>query len=306
MLPRAMNLRKLVPLAFPLLAPALALYACGGENSNLPPGPPAPEPAPTVSASAAPTDSAAASASASASAAPAPPPPVLASASAAADPPPPLPTVKIVSPAKDQVIPSAKAADAEVKLDIKNWKIAQGDAHVHLILDANPYKPIYDPTTVVKLSELANGQAIADGQHILVAFPSRATHESVKTPGALAIVPFWVGKKGTDKPQDTTKPMLIYSRPKGDYKGDMASRVLVDFQLANDKLAPDKDKVHVTVTGPGIDTALTADATQFGPPFTLTNLQPGSYTVKLDLVGPDGKNLPGSWNSTSRTFTVSQ
>ena len=304
MLPRAMNLRKLVPLAFPLLPPAVAFLACGGENSNMPPGPPAPEAPPTV-ASTTPTESTTASASASA---PTPPPtPVaLTLGSAAPDPPPPLPTVKILSPAKDQVIPSAKAADTEVKLDIKNWKIAQGDSHVHLILDAKPYKPIYDPKTVVKLSELTNGDAIADGQHILVAFPSRATHESVKTAGAISIVPFWVGKKGTDKPQDVTKPMLIYSRPKGDYKGDMASKVLVDFQLANDTLAPDKDKVHITVTGQGIDTPLTADATSFGPPFTLTNLQSGSYTVKLELLGPDGKPVAGSWNSTSRTFTVSQ
>jgi hypothetical protein len=304
MLPRAMMLRKLVPLALPLLAPIAGFLACGGENSNLPAGPPAPEAPPTVASAAAPTDTGAPSASASA--APAPMPVALTLGSAAPNPPPPLPTVKILSPTKDQVIASAKAPDSEVKLDVANWKTAMGDAHVHLILDARPYKPIYDTKAPVKLSELTNGDALADGAHVLVAFPSRATHESVKTPGALTMVQFWVGKKGTDKPQDITKPMLIYSRPKGDYKGDLASRVLVDFQLANDTLAPDKDKVHVTVTGTGIDSSVTADATSFGPPFYLTNLQTGSYTVKLELMGPDGNVLPGSWNSTSRTFTVSQ
>ena len=55
--------------------------------------------------------------------------------------------------------------------------------------------------------------------------------------------------------------MLVYSRPKGEYKGDMANHVLVDFQLVNDKLAADKDHVHIAVTGPGIDGEKAADAT---------------------------------------------
>ncbi len=155
----------------------------------------------------------------------------------------------------------------------------------------------------MKLSELIGTDKLADGQHVLVAFPGRANHESVKTPGAMAVVQFWVGKKA-DAAQDLKKPMLVYSRPKGDYKGDMANHVLVDFQLLNDKLAQGGDHVHITVTGPGAD-GLTADATQFGPPYFLDNLQDGSYTVKLDLLGADGKPVPGSWNSVSRTINVS-
>jgi hypothetical protein len=284
------------------LAGALA-FACGGGNENLPPPPPPPAPPPAASTPAA-APSASASASAEAAPTPAPAPPVqLVQGTPSPDPPPPLPTVKINAPTKEIVIPSAKAADTEVKLDVKNWKTAQGDAHVHLILDDKPYKPIYDPKAPVKLSELTGGDAIADGQHILVAFPSRANHESVKTPGALAITEFWVGKKG-DRTQDPNKPMLIYSRPKGEYKGDMANHVLIDFQLANDKLAPGKDHVHITVTGPGIEGEKAADATQFGPPFYLDNLQDGSYSVKLELLGADNKVLPGAWNSVTRQFSV--
>jgi len=211
--------------------------------------------------------------------------------------------VKITSPTKDQVIAAAKVSDFEIKLDVKNWKTEKGDAHVHLILDGQPYKPIYDTKAPTKLSELAGDATLAEGQHILVAFPSRANHESVKMPGALAITEFWIGKKG-EKGQDVTKPMVIYSRPKGEYKGDMANHVLVDFQLANDKLAPGKDHVHVTVTGPGIDGDKSADATAFGPPFYLDNLQDGSYSVKVELLGADGKVLPGTWNSTTRSISI--
>ncbi|MGO9833683.1 MAG: hypothetical protein ACLP1X_05660 [Polyangiaceae bacterium] len=295
-----MNLRTLLLVTFPVL-PATFAFACGGANDNLPPPPPPPPP-PAGEAPAAMTD--ASTAPASSAATPPPAPPItLSQGSASPDPPTPTPTVKIVAPAKEQIIPSVKAADFEVKLDVKNWKTEKGDSHVHLILDAKPYKPIYDTKAPVKLSELTGGDPLADGQHVLVAFPSRANHESVKTPGAIAMIEFWVGKKG-DMAQDLTKPMVIYSRPKGEYKGDMANHVLVDFQLANDKLAEGKDHVHIAVTGPGIDGEKSADAASFGAPFYLENLQDGSYSVKFELLGADGKVLPGTWNSTTRSITI--
>jgi hypothetical protein len=301
MLAPPMKARNLFLLAVPVLPAALVAIACGGSNENLPP-PPAPPPPLASATSEAPDSSPPPPASASAAPPPAPPP-TLAQGEASPDPAPPLPTVKILAPAREQVIPTAKAADFVVKLDVKNWKTATGSSHVHLILDDKPYKPIFDTKAPVKLSDLPGGDALAEGQHILVAFPSRANHESVKTAGALAITEFWVGKKDV-KSQEVSKALLVYSRPKGEYKGDMANHVVVDFQLANDKLSAGGDHVHIAVTGPGIDGEKTADATQFGPPFYLDNLQDGSYTVKLDLLGADGKNLPGSWSSATRTITI--
>jgi hypothetical protein len=294
--------RRGLLLAIPLLALRGAL-ACGGGNENLPPPPPPPAPMPAASSA----PPAASSPPAGSAEAPPPAPPVqLSQGSASPDPAAPTPTVKITAPSKDQAVPAAKAGDFEVKLDVKNWKTAQGDAHVHLILDGKPYKPIFDPKAPVKLADLTGGEPLAEGQHVLVAFPSRANHESVKTAGALAITDFWVGKKGSkaDATQDVTRPMVIYSRPKGEYKGEMASHVLVDFQLLNAKLEKDKDHVHVAVKGPGIETELDADATSFGSPFYLDNLRDGAYEVKLELLGADGKTLPGPWNSTTRKITI--
>ena len=212
--------------------------------------------------------------------------------------------MKFATPSKGQVVPADKAADFAVKLDVKNWQTATGSSHVHLILDNKPYKAVYDPKVPVKLSELtAAGDVLAEGQHVLVAFPSRPNHESVKTKGALAIIDFYVGKKGTAT-VDLAKPMLIYSRPKGEYKGEMANHVLVDFQLANDTLVDGKDHVHIAVSGPGIDKELTAHDDKFGTPYYLDNLQNGSYTVKLELVGADNNALPGVWNSTTRTIKI--
>jgi hypothetical protein len=301
MLAPEMKASNLFLLALPILPAALA-FACGGSNENLPPPPPPPPPLVSATAS-----SPVASAAPSASATTPPPPPAapvtLSQGTASPDPAAPLPTVKIVAPAKEQVLPVATAGDLVVKLDVKNWQTATGSSHVHLILDGKPYKPIYDPKLPVKLSELPGGDALTEGQHILVAFPSRPNHESVKTAGAVAINEFWVSKKGA-KNQDIGKAMLIYSRPKGEYKGDMANHVIVDFQLANDKLAAGGDHVHISVTGPGIEGEKAADVTQFGAPYYLDNLTDGSYTVKLDLLAADGKAVPGSWNSTTRTITI--
>lgn len=281
---------------------AASIYACGGGNDNLPPPPPPPPP--PASASAAPV---ATTPPATTAPTKAPAPPVtLTPGAASPDPTAPTPTVKLTAPTRDQVIPGDKANDFAVKLDVKNWQTAKGSNHVHLILDNKPYKAIYDTKEAVKLNELAGGEALAEGMHVLVAFPSRANHESVKTKDALTVVPFWVGKKDATAAKNdfTKKPMLIYSRPKGDYNGDMANHVLVDFQIANVTLAEGKEHVHVTVTGPGIEKPVEGNVEKFGTPLYLDNLQNGSYQLKVELVDATGKMLEGPWNSTTRTIKV--
>jgi len=281
-----------------VLAPALFL-ACGGESDNLPPPPPPPPPAPSAAVATPPPSSAQEAAPEK----PPAPPVSLTAGAASPDPSTPLPTAKVAAPTKGQVIPSDKANDFEVKLDVKNWQTATGSAHVHLILDHKPYKAIYDPKAPVKLSELTNGEPLAEGQHVLATFPSRANHESVKTKGALNVTEFYVGKKGAAE-VDLKKPFLIYSRPKGEYKGDMANHVLIDFQLLNDVLGDDKDHVNIAVSGPGIEGNLTAKVTKFGTPYYLDNLQNGSYTVKLDLVDKTDKPVAGAWNSVTREIKI--
>ncbi len=297
---RNARVRLAASLGFAALMGA-TLVACGGGSENLPPPPPPPPPPP---ASAAPVATTPAPAPAPTHA---PAPPIsIAPGAASPDPTGPLPTVKVVAPAKDQVLDAAKAGDFEVKLDVKNWQTAKGLSHVHLILDNKPYKPIYDTKGPVKLSELAAGEAIAEGMHVLVAFPSRANHESVKTKGALAVVPFWVGKKdaAAAKNDATKKPMLIYSRPKGDYNGEMANHVLVDFQVANVTLAEGKEHVHVTVSGPGIDKPVEGRVEKFGTPLYIENLQHGAYTLHVELRDAAGKPIEGPWNATTRTIKV--
>jgi hypothetical protein len=237
--------------------------------------------------------------------APKPLPAITLSLGSASPDPSPLPTVAFQAPRKDEVVAVAKAADYAIKLDVKNWLTATGSAHVHLILDNKPYKPIYDTKAPIKLSELTGGEALSEGQHVLVAFPSRANHESVKTKGAFAVVEFYVGKKASDT-VDLKKPMLVFSRPKGEYKGDNANHVLVDYYVNNVTLGEGKEHVAVSVTGVGIDKPLLANGIAFGAPFYLDNLQNGAYFVKTELLDKDNKLVAGPWNSTTRTINVNR
>jgi hypothetical protein len=215
----------------------------------------------------------------------------------------PTPTVKILAPTEGASIDPKKALDYEVSLDIKDWTVGVGSTHVHLILDNNAYKPIYTTKAKVKLSELLpKDGTLAEGQHVLHAFPSRMTHESVKAKGALTSVTFWVGKKGTPT-IDLKKPLVIYSRPKGDYSGPKATgSVLFDFYLRNTDLT-DGRKVRWTLTGPGIDSLMSGTFDKWAP-HALKNLRKGEYFLKLELLEKDGSLNADPLNTILRKFTV--
>jgi hypothetical protein len=275
---------------FPLIA------ACAADDT-LPPPPPPPPPPPVVEAPPPPAP------------APAPPPPPVTLLPGAASPDPTvLPIVTIVSPTRDQRIPADKVAAFTIKVKEKGWTPVVGGQHIHVIIDNKPYYPVFDEKKPFTIGDVVKGDTLAEGQHILVAFPSRPNHESVKTKGAMAVTEFFVGK-GKEHPVDLKKPMLIASRPKGSYTGAMASHVLIDFQLLNesDKTFGDgKDHVHLTVTGQGITTPLQADVTRIGTPYYLDALQTGSYTVKLDLLDGHNAPIPGPLNSATRTISITR
>jgi hypothetical protein len=293
---KTLTLGVIAALALPLAA------ACGGENDTLPPPPPPPPPPASVMAPPPPPPAPPAPP-------PAPPPPPVTLLPGAASPDPATPaSVTIVSPTKGQRIPADKVAAFPLKVKEKGWTpIAKGQ-HIHVIIDNRPYYPIFDESKPLTIGDVLKGDTLAEGQHVLVVFPSRPNHESVKTKGALDVTEFFVGK-GKDHPVDLKKPVLVASRPKGDYTGAMANHVLVDFQLLNETdktFAEGKDHVHVTVNGPGITGNLEADVTKIGTPLYLDALQTGAYTVKLDLLDGKGAPVPGPLNSATRTINITR
>src|SRR5258705_4708403 len=237
------------------------------------------------------------------------------------------PTLKIVSPAKDAVINGSKV---EVKLDLsgdlkgymphKDPATGKGN-HIHVILDNQPYEAYYE---LGQPFELRN---VAAGKHTLRVFPSRPWHESYKDEGAFQMVTFTV-KGGGDATKPTTtnsgqtmaspspaaapregkdfaastagavdaaKPLLTYSRPKGEYKAEDADPIMIDFWLTGAKLQGDGGEYRVRYI-------VDDDEPKFidkWEPIWLAAWINGKDTVRLELLCKVGKPISNGGQNTS-------
>ena len=201
-------------------------------------------------------------------------------------------TLMIDSPKKGQTL---SGPDVTVSLTLKNYEVyfdstRNKGQHIHFILDNKPYVPLYStkPYTVKDL---------APGTHTIRAFPSREWHESIKDPGAFAMVTFNVGKANGQNAPDPKAPLLTYSRPKGEYVGHAADSILVDFWVKNAKISHDDDQVRLTIDG-------TAEKLTDWKPVWKTGLAMGPHQIKLELLDEHGNVVPGPFNVTERTFTL--
>ena len=102
---------------------------------------------------------------------------------------------------------------------------------------------------------------------------------------------------------DPARPLLTYSRPKGEYKAEDADPIMIDFWLVNTRLAGDGGDLRVRYSVDGA-------APQFidkWEPIWLTGWINGKHTVKLELVDKDGNLVDnGGYNSTTREITVTK
>ncbi len=246
------------------------------------------------------------------------------------------PVLKIVTPAKDAIINgSTVAVKLDLSGDLKGYMPHKDPAtgkgnHIHVILDNQPYEAYYE---LGQPFELRNVMA---GKHTLRVFPSRPWHESYKNDGAFPMVTFTV-KGGGDaaKPTttntgqtmannnasptpstpregkdmvsstggvvDATKPLLTYSRPKGEYKGADADPIMIDFWLTNAKLKGDGGEYRVRYIIDDDDPRY-IDKWE---PIWLSGWLSGKHTVRLELLGKDEMPIEnGGYNTTTREITV--
>jgi hypothetical protein len=106
---------------------------------------------------------------------------------------------------------------------------------------------------------------------------------------------------GTASEVDAKKPLLTYSRPKGEYKGADAEAIMIDFWLSNAKLQGDGGEYRVRYSVDGGE----AKFLEKWEPIWLKGWTAGKHTVKLELVDKDGNVVAnGDYNSTSRDITV--
>ena len=104
-------------------------------------------------------------------------------------------------------------------------------------------------------------------------------------------------------PIDLAKPLLTYSRPKGDYSGDDADPIMLDFWLLNVKLRDQGGDYRVRYTIDGQSGFLDK-----WEPIWLTGWTSGPHTVKLELIDKDGNVVDNGsgYNSTTRDITVTK
>lgn len=157
--------------------------------------------------------------------------------------------------------------------------------HIHFIVDNGPYNAFY-------ATEFE--QELEPGQHVILAFPSRSYHESVKSTHVLKS--FMVGN-GEKENIDLSGPLMFYSRPKGTYSGEDTKKILLDWYLVNTDLSKDGNKVRATING-----------TEFiftkWQPYAIEGAKGDSLTIKLELIDKDGNLIKNRFNPVTRTVTL--
>jgi hypothetical protein len=102
---------------------------------------------------------------------------------------------------------------------------------------------------------------------------------------------------------DPAKPLLTYSRPKGEYKGEDADPIMIDFWLSNGKLQGDGGEYRVRYSIDGGE----AKFIDKWEPIWLSGWMSGKHTVKLELVDKNGNPVEnGGYNTTMREITVTK
>jgi hypothetical protein len=164
--------------------------------------------------------------------------------------------------------------------------------HIHNIIDNQPYIAVYETKATVK--------APKDGQHMVLSFLSRSYHESIKNKNAYVLSSAITGKSRTlaryAKP-DLSKPMLFYSRPKGEYTGSETEAVLLDFYLVNCDLSKSGYSVLAEINGN------TFKLTKWCGYF-MEGLPLGENTVKLTLQDVNGNVVDSPYAVSERKFVL--
>lgn len=211
------------------------------------------------------------------------------------------------------------AADEPVRIQLRVSGYALGPLqpggpvpHAHLIVDNTPAMEIDDASAPFTLKGLGRGP------HLLRAVLCRPWHEVVKARHAFAMARFWVGPRLEGKAgkaaehgawPDPRGPILTYVFPMGS-RGEQLElegaadppagpdRPVLDFYLANAKLARRGDKVRVV-----LDRRELPLLTEWKP-HRLRRARPGAHHITIDLLDRRGLNVKNPVNRTDRRFEV--
>ncbi|NJL46924.1 MAG: hypothetical protein HC929_04760 [Leptolyngbyaceae cyanobacterium SM2_5_2] len=206
------------------------------------------------------------------------------------------PQVRILSPRPGEILDRTTAS---VRVQVRGLPLFKDETwqlgpHLHVFLDDEPYRAVYD------LSEPLVFEDLAPGTHTLRVFASRPWHESFKNQGAFDQRTFHVLAQTPQNEVNANAPLLTYSRPQGSYG---AEPIMLDFYLTNAPLhlsaqEDDKDDLHdwrvrCTVNGQSF-------VFEQWQPIYLKGFQPGQNWVQLELIDETGRAIDNRFNNTVR------
>jgi hypothetical protein len=218
-------------------------------------------------------------------------------------------TLKIVSPAADEVIPipeaaagqpPAKGAPVTLKVELANYETFQDDAtktgqRLEILVDnISTTFPWHDATKPYTFKSLPKGT------HSVRIFPVRPWGEAIKESTALAMVTFHVGEKDGKNAAEPGSPVLTVVAPRGKVKGD-AGKVLLDVLVSGCPVAeqsvPDSCRLRYK-----LDTQPEVTLTKVEPVW-LENLAPGRHAYVVGLTR-EQKVVPGAFALYQGSFEV--
>ena len=218
-------------------------------------------------------------------------------------------TLKIVSPARDEVIPipeaaagqpPAKGAPVTLKVELANFETFEDAAtktgqRLEILVDnissTFPWRDATKPYTFKSLPK---------GTHMVRIFPVRPWGEAIKEPSALASVTFHVGEKDGKNTVEAGSPVLTVVAPRGKVKGD-AGKVLLDVLVSGCPVAEQSvaDSCRLRYK---VDTQPEVTLTKVEPVW-LERLTPGRHAYVVGLTR-DQKVAPGAFALYQGSFEV--
>jgi hypothetical protein len=141
------------------------------------------------------------------------------------------------------------------------------------------------------------------GLHVLRVFPVRSFNESLKGDGCFAARVFYYQSETCNdefrnQKIDLDAPYITYNEPQGKYKFSSTHPILLDFYVSNTQLSRDGYKVRLSIDGGGKRLL-----TQWIP-YYIYGMKRGTHKIRLQLLDPQNKLVPGPLNDVTRTIMI--
>jgi len=193
----------------------------------------------------------------------------------------------LVSPEPNSVV-DAEAID--VFLDVKNVEIAPGGHRLVVILGSDMRQ------TVTHVLRPATFRGLKPGSYLLRAFVVDRRGALVRSPGAM-VTTFVHIKRPDEVLPRADVPILTVASPEGFFFGEDARLILFDFVTSNLRLGERGLRLRYRI----------GDFTGYvyqNNPVLLTELRPGEYVLRAEVVGENNEPLRGPYLSAECQFTV--